>query len=126
MSRRAMSMRFSPRISTPSKRGIYLFLTLTLFVARVGANHANDTSAAHNFAVLAKPFDRSADFHNSMILIPHDAAVRQIIGRHFHGHFVTSRETDAFGGGLAANMRQEAIPVGQFHPEQGLLQHSHY
>jgi len=61
-----------------------------------------------------------------MILIPHDAAVRQIIGRHFHGHFVTSRETDAFGGGLAANMRQEAMPVGQFHPEQGLFQHFHY
>jgi len=30
---------------------------LTLFVARVGANNANDTFATHNFAVLAKPLD---------------------------------------------------------------------
>src|SRR5438552_845624 len=31
-------------------------LTLTLFVARVGTDNANDTSAPHNFAVLAEPF----------------------------------------------------------------------
>ena len=34
-----------------------LFLTLTLFVARVGANDADDTFATHNLAMLAKPFD---------------------------------------------------------------------
>ena len=41
-------------------------LTLTLFVARVGANDADDTFATHDLAMLAKPFDRRSNFHDSI------------------------------------------------------------
>jgi len=37
--------------------------TLPLFVARIGTDHANDSFAANNLAILAKFLNRCTDFH---------------------------------------------------------------
>jgi hypothetical protein len=56
---REASMRLSPGISTPNRRGMARFResALTLFVARVFANDAHDVLALDDFAILTQAFD---------------------------------------------------------------------
>jgi len=55
---REASIRLSPGISTPSKRGMAIFRSaLTLLVAGVLANDAHDVLALDDFAILAEAFD---------------------------------------------------------------------
>jgi hypothetical protein len=51
-----MSMRLSPGMSTPMMRGI-IWLTLTLFVPGIGADHPDHTLAPDDPAMLAQSFD---------------------------------------------------------------------
>ena len=79
--------------------------TLTLFVPRVGADHAHDVLALNDLAMFTQPFDGRSDFHRcsgkngekgaplpgsgGFALVPgnstvaeRDASLRQIVGTH--------------------------------------------
>jgi hypothetical protein len=52
----------SPRHAASRQAG---YLSLTLFVTGIAANHVHASLAADDLAVFADPFDASADFHRT-------------------------------------------------------------
>ena len=60
-----MNVGLSFGISTPSKRGILVrsYLTLTLLVPGIGADHVDPPCAADNFAVFANSSDARSNLH---------------------------------------------------------------
>src|SRR6266540_1831802 len=55
-----------------------------------------------------------------------NAALRQIVRRHFHRYFVAGRKADPLRAGLPRRICQKPMPVREFHPKQDVLQNFHY
>lgn len=55
-----------------------------------------------------------------------DAALRQVVRRHFQNHFLTRRQAGRIPPGLALEMRQYAMSIGQFDPVHPARQRFHY
>ncbi len=71
-------------------------------------------------------FTDALTFINSILLFHHDAAPRQIVGRHLNQHCFARRELEAALPQPTRQMRQDAVPVRQFHPEHPVRQRFHY
>ncbi len=59
-------------------------------------------------------------------LLFHNAAFRKIERRHLHYHSVAGRQTVGGGFQFWRDVRQHAVPIGQFHPKQTVRQRFHY
>jgi hypothetical protein len=114
------------------------------------ANHTEDVSSFYNFTALTEPLNRRSYFHSSSSSgnkktqpaesysqershltqtspLPEGyAAFRQIVRRHLYHNFVTWQDPNEMKPHFSGDMRQNAMPVGQFHPEHRIWEQFNY
>ena len=101
--------------------------TLTLLVARVGADHADNTVPTNHLALAAHALDRCCYFHAYFSEIPtakfllgpeNNTALGQIVGRQLNGHLVPRQYADVMHTHLSRDMAQDDMAILQLHPER--------
>src|SRR5205823_13010143 len=124
------------------------YLSLALFVFRIGADHTHHAFAVDDFALITNFLYRCPDLHKftslsrrassavrarapvptwsfiptaSLITINNSSAI-QIVGREFDRDFVSGQNADKIFAHLAGNVRQYLVLVFQFHLEHGVGQ----
>ena len=106
----------------------YLVLSLPLFVPGIGADHADDALAPDDLAVAADFLDRCSvlSWAPSLFESIRDPSLGQVVGRNLDQDLVPGEDPDEVLSHLARNVGQDAVLVGQLHPEHGVgqgLQH---
>jgi hypothetical protein len=105
-------------------------LSLTLLVLFGGANHADDTLASHDFALVTNRFHTCSDFHFStpylkitnLLATIHNAAAGQVVGRDLELDLVSGENANKVHSHLSANRRENHVPVLKLHAKHRVRQ----
>src|SRR3954452_4849673 len=110
-------------MATPAIQAI-LFLTLTLLVTLVGADHAHGTMPADHLALVAHFLDRRPDLHRTdSLLVPiGDTTTREVVRRELDLDLVAGSDTDVVHPHLPGDVSEHLVPVLQLDTEHGVRQ----
>src|SRR6516165_2256982 len=125
----AISSRFSRGMSTPLIRAMLRsFLTLPLLVARVVADHPDDTAAPDDLAFLADRLHARPNLHlTPVLLVPiGDPTPVEVVRSDLHLHLVARQDPDPVHPHLPGAVRQHLVPVLELDSEHGVGQWLHH
>src|SRR5215213_10939116 len=116
---RPISMRFVRGRSTPEIRAIK-FLSLSLFVLLVRADHSDHPAAADHFALIANLFNRRSDLHSrfSLLQLLDDPAPPRVIRHQRHPHPIPDDHADVIASHGTRQVRRYLVPTLEFDPNQ--------
>jgi len=98
--------------------------TLTLLVARICTDHANNTFATDDLAVSAKTLDRCLNSHFLLLTAfllfrsENDPGPAQIVRRQLHRNFVARKNPYVVHAHFPGNMAEYHVTIFKFYPER--------
>src|SRR5213075_228708 len=102
------------------------YSALTLFVARILADHPHHALAPHDLALAADLLHRRHHFHLALLLGAEDnSSARQVVRREFHRDLVAGQDADVVHPHLSRDMSQHYVSVLQLHPKGRIRQVVH-